>query len=72
MYNEEKGAPRALASLLEQDSLPDHIVLSINGGTDATYEVVTKTLQERGFVRVDFRSVREISVGTRGVAQRRS
>lgn len=63
MYNEEKGAARALSSLLEQDSLPDHIVLSINGGTDATYEVVTKTLQDRGFVRLDFRSVREISVG---------
>jgi cellulose synthase/poly-beta-1,6-N-acetylglucosamine synthase-like glycosyltransferase len=63
MYNEEKGAGRALSSLLEQDSLPDHIVLSINGGTDATYEVVTQTLQERGFARVDFRSVREISVG---------
>lgn len=63
MYNEEKGAGRALASLLEQDSFPDHIVLSINGGTDATYEIVTRTLQERGFVRVDFRSVRDISVG---------
>jgi cellulose synthase/poly-beta-1,6-N-acetylglucosamine synthase-like glycosyltransferase len=63
MYNEEKGAGQALASLLEQDSLPDHIVLSINGGTDATYEVVTRTLQERGFTRVDFRSIRGTGVG---------
>jgi cellulose synthase/poly-beta-1,6-N-acetylglucosamine synthase-like glycosyltransferase len=63
MYNEEKGAAQALASLLEQDSLPDHIVLSINGGIDATYEVVSRTLQERGFIRVDFRSIHEIGVG---------
>jgi cellulose synthase/poly-beta-1,6-N-acetylglucosamine synthase-like glycosyltransferase len=63
MYNEEKGAGQALSSLLEQDSLPDHIVLSINGGTDATYEVVTKTLQERGFARVDFRPLREVGAG---------
>jgi cellulose synthase/poly-beta-1,6-N-acetylglucosamine synthase-like glycosyltransferase len=63
MYNEEKGAAQALASLLEQDSLPDHIVLSINGGIDATYEVVTKTLQDRGFKRVDFRSISGLGVG---------
>ncbi|MGL4608602.1 MAG: glycosyltransferase [Trueperaceae bacterium] len=56
MYNEEKGAPQAVLSLLEQDSLPDHIVFSINGGIDATYEVVTRTLQERGFRLVDFRA----------------
>jgi cellulose synthase/poly-beta-1,6-N-acetylglucosamine synthase-like glycosyltransferase/exonuclease VII small subunit len=63
MYNEEKGAAQALTSLLEQDSLPEQIVLSINGGTDATYEVVTKTLQDYGFARVDFRSVRSVGVG---------
>ncbi len=63
MYNEEKGAAQAVTSLLEQDNLPDHIVLSINGGTDATYEVVTKTLQEQGFARADFRALREIGAG---------
>jgi cellulose synthase/poly-beta-1,6-N-acetylglucosamine synthase-like glycosyltransferase len=63
MYNEEKGAAQALASLLEQDSLPDHIVLSINGGIDATYEVVTKTLLERGFGRLSFQAVPQIGAG---------
>jgi hypothetical protein len=63
MYNEEKGAAQALASLLEQDSLPDHIVLSINGGIDATYEVVTKTLLERGFGRLSFQALPQIGAG---------
>ena len=44
MYNEERGAGQALSSLLEQDSLPEQIALSINGGTDATYDVVTLSL----------------------------
>ena len=63
MYNEEKGAAQALASLLEQDSLPDHIVLSINGGIDATYEVVTKTLLGRGFERLSFQALPQIGAG---------
>ena len=49
MYNEERGAGQALSSLLEQDSMPEQIALSINGGTDATYDVVTGVLQARGF-----------------------
>jgi cellulose synthase/poly-beta-1,6-N-acetylglucosamine synthase-like glycosyltransferase len=63
MYNEENGAAQALASLLEQDSLPDHIVISINGGIDATYEVVTKTLLERGFGRLSFQALPQIGAG---------
>ncbi len=63
MYNEEKGAAQALASLLEQDSPPEHIVLSINGGIDATYEVVTKTLLERGFERTSFQALSQIGAG---------
>lgn len=50
MYNEEKGAGQALSSLLEQDSLPEQIALSINGGTDATYDVIAGVLAARDFV----------------------
>ena len=50
MYNEEKGAGQALTSLLEQDHMPEQIALSVNGCTDATYDVVSDTLKENGFV----------------------
>jgi cellulose synthase/poly-beta-1,6-N-acetylglucosamine synthase-like glycosyltransferase len=63
MYNEEKGAAQALASLLEQDSLPDHIVASINGGIDATYEVVSKLLMDRGFTQSSFDALPDIGAG---------
>ena len=49
MYNEERGAQRALLSLLDQDELPDEIAASINGGSDATYSVVKGTLRGLGF-----------------------
>ncbi len=49
MYNEERGAGQALSSLLEQDSLPEQIALSINGGSDRTYDVVAAVLEARGF-----------------------
>ncbi len=44
MYNEEQGARGCLESLLNQDSAPQEIVISINGGKDNTDQVVTKTL----------------------------
>lgn len=63
MYNEEKGAAQALASLLEQDSLPDHLLISINGGIDATYEVVSRVLMDRGFTQASFDVIPEIGAG---------
>ena len=49
MYNEEKGAAKALRSLLEQDEAPDQIALSINGGRDATYTVISEVLKNAGY-----------------------
>ncbi len=49
MYNEELGAGRALASLLEQEVMPQQLIISINGATDATYDVVTDVLKKKGF-----------------------
>lgn len=56
MYNEEKGAAKALRSLLEQDVAPDQIALSINGGSDATYEVVSGLLGRKGYIKKVSRS----------------
>lgn len=49
MFDEEAGAGRAIRSLLEQTEPLDELVLSINGGTDGTPEVVARTLAELGF-----------------------
>src|SRR5690625_4985918 len=49
MYNEEQGARRCLASILRQDVQPDQLAVSINGGSDDTYGVVSKILTEYGF-----------------------
>ncbi len=49
MYNEERGARRALGSLLSQRPLPDELAVSINGSTDGTHRVVTSTLEAFGF-----------------------
>ncbi len=49
MYDEEAGAARALRSLLAQTEPFDEVVVSVNGGTDATPEVVAATLAEGGF-----------------------
>ena len=49
MYNEEGGAAQALGSLLEQECYPEQIALSINGGTDATYDIVTDVLHKHAF-----------------------
>jgi cellulose synthase/poly-beta-1,6-N-acetylglucosamine synthase-like glycosyltransferase len=63
MYNEEKGAAQAISSLLEQDSLPDHLIVSINGGIDATYEVVSRVLMDRGFTQSSFDAITHIGAG---------
>ena len=57
MYNEEKGGGLALDSLLMQESVPEHIAISINGSTDRTYDVVTDILRMRNF---DFRGTTAI------------
>lgn len=57
MYNEEKGGGLALDSLLMQESVPEHIAISINGSTDRTYDVVTSILKMRNF---DFRGTTAI------------
>lgn len=49
MFNEELGAASALASLLEQTTPFDELVVSINGGTDDTGGVVRRTLTEHGY-----------------------
>ncbi len=53
MFNEEAGAAEALASLLRQSAPFDELVVSINGGSDATGEVVGRTLAEHGYRAVD-------------------
>lgn len=58
MYNEEAGAARALASLLAQSELPEHIALSINGGDDDTYGVAARLLAGYGFSRQDVQELR--------------
>ncbi len=57
MYNEEKSGSLALDSLLMQESVPEHIAISINGSTDKTYDVVTSILKMRNF---DFRGTTAI------------
>lgn len=49
MFDEEAGAERAVRSLLEQTEPLDELVVSINGGTDGTPEVVARTLSALGF-----------------------
>lgn len=49
MFEEEDGAGPALESLLMQRHPVDEIVISINGGTDATPEVVARTLRAAGY-----------------------
>jgi len=52
MFDEEAGAARALASLLEQRVSVYEIVVSINGGSDRTPGVVAATLAEAGYAPV--------------------
>src|SRR5690606_26751078 len=49
MFDEEAGAARALRSLLRQTEPFEQVLVSINGGTVATPEVVAATLAELGF-----------------------
>jgi len=49
MFNEEAGAAKAVTSLLAQTEPLDEIIISINGGTDATASEVRRTLAEHGF-----------------------
>ena len=49
MYNEGRGAGRALVALLNQDSRPEHVAVSLNGCTDDTRYVVEQTLTWRGY-----------------------
>ncbi len=49
MFDEESGAEKALRSLLDQSEPVDEVVVSINGGTDATPEVVERTLRSLGY-----------------------
>lgn len=49
MFDEEEGAGAALASLLAQWHPVDEIAVSINGGSDATPQVVATTLQAAGY-----------------------
>ncbi|HZW27249.1 MAG TPA: transglycosylase SLT domain-containing protein [Trueperaceae bacterium] len=49
MYDEEAGAERALRSILAQTEPFDELLVSINGGTDATPDVVAATLSDCGF-----------------------
>ncbi|MBS3967707.1 MAG: glycosyltransferase [Truepera sp.] len=53
MYNEEAGARRALESLIYQEQAADELVVSINGGRDATLDVVLATLRENGYALRD-------------------
>ncbi len=52
MFDEEDGAPQALASLLEQSEPFDEMAVSVNGGTDRTLDVVRETLISHGFTKV--------------------
>lgn len=49
MYNEETGARRALESLLYQEVAADQVVVSVNGGSDGTLDVVLATLRDNGY-----------------------
>lgn len=49
MFDEEAGAEAALTSLLAQRAPLDELVVSINGGTDATESVVSATLDRHGY-----------------------
>lgn len=52
MYDEEASAARALGSLLSQTEPFDEVLVSVNGGTDATPAVVMETLVAAGFTAV--------------------
>jgi len=52
MFDEEAGAARALASLLTQRAPVYEVVVSINGGSDRTPDVVAETLAEAGYAPV--------------------
>lgn len=52
MFNEEAGAGPALASLLTQSEPFDELAVSVNGGSDATLQVVRATLEGHGYARV--------------------
>ncbi len=49
MYEEETGASAALASVLKQRHPFDEVVVSVNGGRDATLQVVDATLRAHGY-----------------------
>jgi cellulose synthase/poly-beta-1,6-N-acetylglucosamine synthase-like glycosyltransferase len=49
MYNEERGAERALTSVLGQSEPPEQLVVSINGGSDDTEGVVRALLIRKGY-----------------------
>jgi len=53
MFDEEAGAATALSSLLRQSTPFDELVVSINGGSDATDRVVAQTLSDHGYRPVD-------------------
>lgn len=53
MYNEEEGARRTLESLIYQEQAADQLVVSINGGRDATLDVVLATLSDNGYALRD-------------------
>ena len=52
MFDEEAGAEAALTSLLAQSEPLDELAVSINGGRDATPQVVRGALERHGFTRV--------------------
>ncbi len=52
MFDEEAGAAEALSSLLAQTAPLDEVAVSINGGNDATPQVVRATLESHGYARV--------------------
>ena len=49
MFDEEDGAEAALRSVLEQRSPADSVAVSVNGGSDATADVVANTLRRLGY-----------------------
>ncbi len=53
MYEEETGASEALLSVLGQQRPLDEVVVSVNGGRDATPRVVRATLRAYGYRHVN-------------------
>ncbi len=49
MFDEEAGAARTIRSLLGQSEPLDELVISINGGSDGTPEVIERTLAALGY-----------------------